>query len=173
MAAPFRASTTVSANWSGHTGFTNIVQGAASYVTGSHSAKFGVRYHKNDANVSGQLLQQLAAQVHLPGRRPLPADDVRRPGLAPGTAAEHVRVVCAGSLDVGPPDAAGRTPLRAPQRLLPSAADGAEHLPAHRRGVPGPGRSAPSEGPACRGSARPTTCSATGRRRRSFSWAGT
>ena len=38
------------ANWSGHTGFTNIVQGAASYITGSHSAKFGFRYHHNDAN---------------------------------------------------------------------------------------------------------------------------
>jgi hypothetical protein len=38
------------ANWSGHTGYTNIVQGAASYVTGSHAAKFGIRYHSNDAN---------------------------------------------------------------------------------------------------------------------------
>jgi len=37
------------ANWSGHTGFTNIVQGAASYVPGSHSAKFGFRYHNNDS----------------------------------------------------------------------------------------------------------------------------
>ena len=38
------------ANWSGHTGFTNIVQGSASYVTGSHAAKFGARWHGNDAN---------------------------------------------------------------------------------------------------------------------------
>jgi hypothetical protein len=38
------------ANWSGHSGFTNIVQGSASYITGSHSAKFGFRYHNNDAN---------------------------------------------------------------------------------------------------------------------------
>src|SRR4051812_5442395 len=37
-------------NWSGHTGYTNILQGAASYVTGSHAAKFGFRYHINDAN---------------------------------------------------------------------------------------------------------------------------
>jgi len=37
------------ANWSGHTGYTNIVQGAASYITGSHSAKFGFRYHNNDS----------------------------------------------------------------------------------------------------------------------------
>jgi hypothetical protein len=37
------------ADWSGHTGFTNIVQGSASYVTGSHSTKFGARYLKNDS----------------------------------------------------------------------------------------------------------------------------
>jgi hypothetical protein len=36
-----------SANWSGHTGTTNIFQGAVSYITGSHSAKFGARFHKN------------------------------------------------------------------------------------------------------------------------------
>ena len=38
------------ANWFGHTAFTNIVQASASYVTGSHSAKFGFRYFANDAN---------------------------------------------------------------------------------------------------------------------------
>jgi hypothetical protein len=38
-----------SANWSGHTGFTTVVQGAVSYVTGSHSAKFGARFHENDS----------------------------------------------------------------------------------------------------------------------------
>ena len=36
-----------SSNWSGHTGTTNIFQGAVSYITGSHSAKFGARFHKN------------------------------------------------------------------------------------------------------------------------------
>jgi hypothetical protein len=36
-----------SANWSGHTGFTRVLQGAVSYVTGSHSAKIGARFHKN------------------------------------------------------------------------------------------------------------------------------
>ena len=39
-----------SANWSGHTGFTTVYQGAVSYVTGSHSAKFGMRYHHNDSS---------------------------------------------------------------------------------------------------------------------------
>jgi hypothetical protein len=38
------------ANWSGHSGYTNIAQGSASYITGSHTAKFGFRYHINDAN---------------------------------------------------------------------------------------------------------------------------
>ena len=38
-----------SANWSGHTGFTRVYQGALSYVTGSHSAKFGARFHQNDS----------------------------------------------------------------------------------------------------------------------------
>jgi hypothetical protein len=38
-----------SANWSGHTGFTRVLQGAVSYVTGSHSAKFGARFHQNDS----------------------------------------------------------------------------------------------------------------------------
>jgi hypothetical protein len=35
--------------WSGHTGFTNVYQGSMSYVTGTHSAKFGARYHTNDS----------------------------------------------------------------------------------------------------------------------------
>ncbi len=38
-----------SAFWSGHTGFTTIYEGALSYVTGTHSAKFGVRHHANDS----------------------------------------------------------------------------------------------------------------------------
>jgi len=37
-------------NWSGHKGFTNIVNGSASYITGSHSAKFGFRLHQNIAD---------------------------------------------------------------------------------------------------------------------------
>jgi hypothetical protein len=37
-------------NWSGHRGYTNIVNGAASYITGSHSAKVGFRFHQNIAN---------------------------------------------------------------------------------------------------------------------------
>jgi hypothetical protein len=38
-----------SANWSGHTGFTTVGQGAASYVTGSHSAKVGARWALNSS----------------------------------------------------------------------------------------------------------------------------
>jgi len=36
-------------NWSGHKGYTNIVNGSASYITGSHSAKVGFRLHHNIA----------------------------------------------------------------------------------------------------------------------------
>ena len=39
-----------SATWTGHSGYTDTLQGSASYVTGSHSSKFGVRYSKNDEN---------------------------------------------------------------------------------------------------------------------------
>ena len=38
-----------SAAWTDHRAFTNIIQGSASYITGSHSAKVGFRYHHNDA----------------------------------------------------------------------------------------------------------------------------
>src|SRR5207248_7862427 len=37
------------ANWTGHTGYTNILQGAASYITGAHSTKFDFRWHNNDS----------------------------------------------------------------------------------------------------------------------------
>ena len=130
------------ANWSGHTGFTNIVQGSASYVTGSHAAEVRRPLARQRRQLPGQLLQQLAAQVHLPGRRPQPGDGVRRRELASGTEAEHDRVVRAGSLDARATDAAGRTPLRAPRRLLPRSADGSQPVPAHRRQFPGAGRSA-------------------------------
>jgi hypothetical protein len=36
-----------SASWSGHTGFSTVAQGAVSYITGSHAAKFGGRYTHN------------------------------------------------------------------------------------------------------------------------------
>ena len=52
-----------SSPWSNNTGYTNIIQGSASYVTGSHSAKFGARYHSNDLDVPKELLQQFPTQV--------------------------------------------------------------------------------------------------------------
>jgi hypothetical protein len=36
-------------NWSDHTGHTTIYEGSLSYVTGSHSSKFGARFHTNDS----------------------------------------------------------------------------------------------------------------------------
>ena len=38
-----------SANWSGHTGYTTVAQGAVSYITGSHAVKVGARFHENDS----------------------------------------------------------------------------------------------------------------------------
>jgi hypothetical protein len=51
-----------SSDWSDHTGFTNIVQGSLSYVTGSHSAKFGVRYMANDSTFPKNYYNN--AQLH-------------------------------------------------------------------------------------------------------------
>jgi hypothetical protein len=51
-----------SSDWSNHTGFTNIVQGSLSYVTGSHSAKFGVRYMANDSTFPKNYYNN--AQLH-------------------------------------------------------------------------------------------------------------
>ena len=51
-----------SSDWSDHTGFTNIIQGSASYVTGSHSAKFGVRYMANDSTFPKNYYNN--AQLH-------------------------------------------------------------------------------------------------------------
>jgi Carboxypeptidase regulatory-like domain len=51
-----------SSDWSDHTGFTNIIQGAASYVTGSHSAKFGIRYMSNDSTFPKNYYNN--AQLH-------------------------------------------------------------------------------------------------------------
>jgi hypothetical protein len=51
-----------SSDWSDHTGFTNIIQGSLSYVTGSHSAKFGVRYMANDSTFPKNYYNN--AQLH-------------------------------------------------------------------------------------------------------------
>ena len=48
-AGPYPAINYRSANWSGHTGLTNLLQGSLTYVTGGHSTKFGGRYFRNDS----------------------------------------------------------------------------------------------------------------------------
>ena len=83
----------------GTRGFTNIVQGSASYVTGSHSAKFGFRWHGNDANYPVNFYNDSQLKYIFQDGVPNQVTRVRRRELAPGTEAEHVRVVCAGSLD--------------------------------------------------------------------------
>jgi len=63
-----------SANWSGHTGYTNIVQGAASYVTGAHSSKFGFRYHNNDANYPVNFYNNAQRKYFLQDGQPTQVD---------------------------------------------------------------------------------------------------
>ena len=135
--APFRTSITVrrsvsARSWSGHTGMTNIFQGAVSYITGSHSAKVGFRYHHNMSTFPKNYYNNTLLKYTLHGRRSQSGDGVRRPRIGAGTAADHVCVLRAGSLDDQSSLGAGRAALRASGRLLPRAADGAEPLPAHR-----------------------------------------
>ncbi len=118
--APFRASTTGRPTGPGTPGFTNIVQGSASYITGSHSAKFGFRYHQQRLDVPEQLLQQLAAQVQL-HRTAFPTQ-VTVYADADSHQEQQQSMFALYAQDrwtTRPSVAAGRTPLRAPRRLLP------------------------------------------------------
>ena len=54
-----------SSNWSGHTGFTNIGQGSASYITGSHSAKVGFRLHQNISTFPKDYFNDSQLRYHL------------------------------------------------------------------------------------------------------------
>ena len=49
----------------GHTGHTTIYEGATSYVTGSHSSKFGIRYHKNDSTFPKNYYNDSQLKVQL------------------------------------------------------------------------------------------------------------
>ena len=59
-----------SANWSGHTGFTRVYQGALSYVTGSHSAKFGARFHRNDSTFPKNYYNEAQLKYNFQGGAP-------------------------------------------------------------------------------------------------------
>src|SRR4029450_9135969 len=93
-----------------------------------------------------ELLQRFTTQVLLHERRSDRCHGEPRPGVAAGTAAGHVRAVRAGSMDDRPAVAAGRPALRAPDRPLPSTADGPELSRAHPHHLRRTGRPAPSEG---------------------------
>jgi len=54
-----------SSNWSGHTGHTNIGQGSASYITGSHSAKVGFRLHDNISTFPKDFYNNSQLRYHL------------------------------------------------------------------------------------------------------------
>ena len=59
-----------SANWSGHTGFTTVAQGAVSYITGSHSSKFGARFHENDSTFPKNFYNNAQLKYNFRGGAP-------------------------------------------------------------------------------------------------------
>src|SRR4029079_4922427 len=69
-----------SANWSGHTGFTRVMQGSVSYVTGSHSAKFGARFHQNDSTFPKNYYNGAQMTYQLSGGVVDPANNIHTPG---------------------------------------------------------------------------------------------
>ena len=86
-AARFLASITGRpANWSGHTGLHEHLPGIRVVRDRVALGEVRLPLPPQRREVPDQLLQQHSAQVQLPGRRPLPVHDVRRPGVAPGTA---------------------------------------------------------------------------------------
>src|SRR5678810_638344 len=73
-----------SANWSGHTGFTTVAQGAVSYVTGSHTAKFGARFHENNSTFPKNFYNNAQLTYQVSGGRVDPANNIHIAG-APST----------------------------------------------------------------------------------------
>jgi hypothetical protein len=70
-----------SANWSGHTGFTTVAQGAVSYVTGSHSAKFGARFHQNDSTFPQNFYNNALLKYNVRGGNNTAATPFLRAGI--------------------------------------------------------------------------------------------
>jgi hypothetical protein len=69
-----------SANWSGHTGFTTVAQGAVSYVTGSHTAKFGARFHENNSTFPKNFYNNSQLTYQVSGGLVDPANNIHTPG---------------------------------------------------------------------------------------------
>jgi hypothetical protein len=69
-----------SANWSGHTGFTRVAQGSVSYVTGSHTAKFGARFHQNDSTFPKNFYNNAQLTYQVSGGLVDPANNIHLAG---------------------------------------------------------------------------------------------
>ena len=114
------------ADWSGHTGFTNIVQGSASYITGSHSAKFGFRYHHNDATYPINFYNNSQLKYFFKDGVPISSrcTPTRRRTRNRSRACSRCMRRIAGR--VGRLSLQGGLRFEHLERLLPGAADGAE-----------------------------------------------
>jgi hypothetical protein len=99
----------------------NVWRASVAYVTGSHSMKAGYQaaYEVTDifGNFAAHGLQYQFSQQRTTGRAQ--PDYAAHHPLAAGQPHALRRVLRAGSVDAGPRDAAGRTPLRARVELLP------------------------------------------------------
>jgi hypothetical protein len=69
-----------SANWSGIPASPGSCKGSVSYVTGSHSAKFGARYHQNDSTFPKNYYNNAQVTYQLSGGLVDPANNIHTAG---------------------------------------------------------------------------------------------
>ena len=143
------------------------------YITGSHAFKAGVMTSAGHRSTPDHRGQQRRSSYQFRNRRAGLAHAVGLAGAATRTGSKlNLGALRAGSVDAQPAHAEPRRALRLLQRVRPGAdAPGGAFVPAFR--LRAGRRRAELEGHQRRGSAPPTTCSATARRRSRARWAGT
>ena len=129
-------------NWSGHKGYTNILNGAASYVTGSHSAKVGFRFHQNIADYPINFYNNTQLNYVFTNGQP---SAVTVEGDANAHQAAHQFMAAVYAQDrwtVGRLTLQGGLRFEHLERPLPAAVDGPELSSCRTRSLPGTERSA-------------------------------
>ena len=157
----YRAAATYNNSWNWNIHY----RAAVSYITGSNTFKVGFNnaygHHENTTYSSPADALQL--QLHLDG-----AERDRLPHRAANGGSERQSrsgAVRAGQVDDRPMDAGGRDPARLLQEQLPRAGDRRHVLRTESERPVRRDRQSELERRHARGWARPTTCSATARRR--------